>query len=1106
MFFNHSYFKYFNSILIAFFVVSCGGGGGGGSTDSNVITAPLLPTAQISSSVSSTEINNEFSLTWSSTNATSCSASGDWSNTIGTSGSVAITETSPGTKTYNISCSGGGNTATDSVSVEVTSPPVPSVSIETSVSSVVINNSFTISWSSTNADSCQASGDWNDSIGLSGSKTITVSETGIKTYGIVCSNSNGSTAEDSVLVTIVPEESDTAFYGYVIDGYISGANVFIDQNYNFQQDSGEYTAVTATDGSFVIETNDANLNECLSKRPIVANVPVGAVDSTLGGVTEAYQMILPSINDAGTNTIVISPFTTLFEQAIIDATANQSSSLSVAQGCQTEGDTISAAVTQEINNLRSAIENNFNVTYDELLSDFVVNPGEVVNETAAQNIAKLFPYLKIIDTEISSSLSSIFNKSIVANVSLSEDALAIIFGGNSYNQLPLNFYSIYQTEPNAAGWYRSESIEASGALISNDGKLSRADCSENDTALCDLSSLTLQNISNTSTSYQKISNFLKDGDIDFTSLGIDVGSLNVSAQNSYAWRNNSSNWQTGGNRNRECQKQETISFRNSTGSGTDVNIDYSTYSQGFEKADCDTVRHYYTPILTATTHYINDNDSLEASYYIFDILKSGISSNLPYDFISGDTVTINPEAVVQDIATLPRMYKDLDSIRNLFTGDDYIFFVYHEDEDGVQGSEAARFEAGTNPRNDMFEDLSNADVRVYGQAARDSFYNKLVSNSAFNSDVYGSSAPTNSSIIGRIANSYIEISDYVGNTELKIRVTPTFDKTSSTLDYSYAGSLNLTNIKDFIANGINGNPVFAKIWFNPDSSISKTVPVKLYLYEGNNTVADSGEGYFLIEFNLSVSSSETGSDIGSNATQIWEIPASSVITASYTQNGTTISTQVTNSEVDRISLTDVSESDIENSFIPKPASLDVKLLNLISRVSNNIVDIQSFFVDDGVYTLKLDLGSGGNSIIGFDRNIVKYITGTFKAATNPIYPINVDDYIIDEGSATNICFSRPAEANLVQTSFDLSFTQRDRPGKGGFADDFTLSNTTVNFAAGDTQSCVTFTAVEDTHFDWAHDIFIDISAPSNDQIISRSRFKVTILDRYYPNRISWKRR
>ena len=208
MFFNQSYIKFLNFLLIPLFVVSCGGGGG--SSDDPVTALPL-PTVQLSSSATSVEINNEFTLTWSSTNAASCSASGDWSNTIGTSGSVAITETSPGTKTYNISCSGGGNTATDSVSVEVTSPPVPSVSIETSVSSIVINNSFTISWSSTNADSCSASGDWNDSIGLSGSKTITGSETGIKTYGIVCTHSNGSTAEDSVLVRIVPEESDTAF-------------------------------------------------------------------------------------------------------------------------------------------------------------------------------------------------------------------------------------------------------------------------------------------------------------------------------------------------------------------------------------------------------------------------------------------------------------------------------------------------------------------------------------------------------------------------------------------------------------------------------------------------------------------------------------------------------------------------------------------------------------------------------------------------------------------------------------------------------------------------------------------------------------------------------
>ena len=38
----------------------------------------------------------------------------------------------------------------------------------------------------------------------------------------------------------------------------------------------------------VIETNDEAILACLKKRPIVADVPVGAEDSTLGGVTEAY--------------------------------------------------------------------------------------------------------------------------------------------------------------------------------------------------------------------------------------------------------------------------------------------------------------------------------------------------------------------------------------------------------------------------------------------------------------------------------------------------------------------------------------------------------------------------------------------------------------------------------------------------------------------------------------------------------------------------------------------------------------------------------------------------------------------------------------------------
>ena len=100
------------SILITFvFLSSCGGGGGGGSD-------PVLnPTSSISSSFSTTYIGNSVTITWSSTNATSCSASGDWSGGKGTSGSEEVQITKEGTSTFTISCSSGGMSSNSSVSV-----------------------------------------------------------------------------------------------------------------------------------------------------------------------------------------------------------------------------------------------------------------------------------------------------------------------------------------------------------------------------------------------------------------------------------------------------------------------------------------------------------------------------------------------------------------------------------------------------------------------------------------------------------------------------------------------------------------------------------------------------------------------------------------------------------------------------------------------------------------------------------------------------------------------------------------------------------------------------------------------------------------------------
>ena len=67
-------------------------------------------------------------LTWSSTNATSCTASGAWSGSESTSGSASATPTTTGSNTYTLSCTGSGGTAVASTALTVNaSPTMPSV-------------------------------------------------------------------------------------------------------------------------------------------------------------------------------------------------------------------------------------------------------------------------------------------------------------------------------------------------------------------------------------------------------------------------------------------------------------------------------------------------------------------------------------------------------------------------------------------------------------------------------------------------------------------------------------------------------------------------------------------------------------------------------------------------------------------------------------------------------------------------------------------------------------------------------------------------------------------------------------------------------------------
>ncbi|MEZ4104066.1 MAG: G8 domain-containing protein [Candidatus Paceibacterota bacterium] len=102
-------------------VVDNGGDNGDGTGgDTGTTTDPVIPTPTLQISASDTTISSGDSVTisWSSTNSTSCSASDDWTGVKAVSGSETIRNLTQ-TKTYTLACVGEGGTATKSVTVNV---------------------------------------------------------------------------------------------------------------------------------------------------------------------------------------------------------------------------------------------------------------------------------------------------------------------------------------------------------------------------------------------------------------------------------------------------------------------------------------------------------------------------------------------------------------------------------------------------------------------------------------------------------------------------------------------------------------------------------------------------------------------------------------------------------------------------------------------------------------------------------------------------------------------------------------------------------------------------------------------------------------------------
>ena len=115
--------KFIHLMLVIFLISSCGGGGGGGSDPVAPIPPTTVPTINFSSDITEGYINDDITLTWSSTNATSCTASGNWD------GSKELQDqkiyfTSVGEKSLTLECTGAGGSNSASVSIIISYKPL----------------------------------------------------------------------------------------------------------------------------------------------------------------------------------------------------------------------------------------------------------------------------------------------------------------------------------------------------------------------------------------------------------------------------------------------------------------------------------------------------------------------------------------------------------------------------------------------------------------------------------------------------------------------------------------------------------------------------------------------------------------------------------------------------------------------------------------------------------------------------------------------------------------------------------------------------------------------------------------------------------------------
>jgi hypothetical protein len=194
---KRKYFVLLPMILFLLGIVGCG-------PDPTPTPSHPAPTVTISISPSQIVQGNSATITWSTTNATSITAADSWSGSKAAYGTEVVAPTTSGTFKYTLNVSGLGGSASGSAPLTVTPAAPPTLTITVSPSLIVLGGSATLTWSSANATTAVASGDWSGPQSVSGSMTVSPTSSGTFHYTLKVTGPGGSVTKTATL-TVNPQ-------------------------------------------------------------------------------------------------------------------------------------------------------------------------------------------------------------------------------------------------------------------------------------------------------------------------------------------------------------------------------------------------------------------------------------------------------------------------------------------------------------------------------------------------------------------------------------------------------------------------------------------------------------------------------------------------------------------------------------------------------------------------------------------------------------------------------------------------------------------------------------------------------------------------------------